>query len=284
MKRFRNILYGLMVLLLAAVFFYCGVRLVRYFSESAETKRSYEALQALKEQNAASATEATGPRETIPGETLPQETQPGAQLVTVTHPQTGEAVALLPEFRELFLMNPELVGWISIPGTAIDYPVVQSGTDNTDYYLYRDFQGSYSKHGCIYAREACDVFAPSDNITLYGHRMKDGTMFAGLVSYKQAYFWQDNRYILFDTLTEHHTYEILAVFLTTATVGQGFSYHRFVQADSAEEFDAFIARCKALALYDTGVEARFGDKLITLSTCDYEQDNGRLVVVARRKD
>ena len=86
----------------------------------------------------------------------------------------------------------------------------------------------------------------------------------------------------FDTLMEHHTYEVIAVFTTTASKGQGFNYHHFIDADSPEEFDEYIADCKIRALYDTGVTATYGDKLITLSTCEYSQKNGRFAVVAKR--
>ena len=77
-------------------------------------------------------------------------------------------------------------------------------------------------------------------------------------------------------------YEIVAVFKTVAYSEQGFKYYHFVHAESAEAFDEYIAQCKALALYDTGVTAEYGDQLITLSTCEYSRPNGRMVVVAKK--
>ena len=112
--------------------------------------------------------------------------------------------------------------------------------------------------------------------------MKDGSMFADLMNYSSKSFWQEHRYVHFDTLTAYHSYEVFAVFTTTASKGKGFAYHQFVNADDAADFAEFVAQCQSLSLYDTGITPVYGDKLITLSTCEYTQNNGRLVVVARQ--
>ena len=223
---------------------------------------------------------ATDPEEpTDPVETEP----PGPQLVDVVDPDTGETVSVLPEYAQLYLMNTDMVGWINIPGTEVNYPVMQT-PDSPDYYLKRNFDKQSNSHGCLYAREVCDINKPSDNITIYGHFMKDGSMFAALGNYREKSFWEEHRYLTFDTLTEYHIYEVMAVFVTTASVGEGFSYHEFVDAADEEEFLKYFHTCKRLGLYNTGVDAEFGDKFITLSTCEYSQVNGRLVVVAKRID
>ena len=107
-------------------------------------------------------------------------------------------------------------------------------------------------------------------------------MFAQLDKYRDPQFRQENPYIYFDTLTRLQTYEVMAVFVTTASQGEGFQYHAFVDAQSEEEFADFVAQCKALSLYDTGIDAQYGDKLLCLSTCEYSRTNGRLVVVAKQ--
>ena len=112
--------------------------------------------------------------------------------------------------------------------------------------------------------------------------MADGSMFAALNSYTSKAAWEKNSLIFFDTLTEYHTYKIFAVFKTSANVGQGFSYHKFVDAENEEEFNEFVSTCKELSFYDTGITPVYGDKLICLSTCEYTLDNGRLVVAAVR--
>ena len=286
-------LYWTLILFFSAVFCVCAWYLADYFIESHKQKSQFDELAQLVEQSKQETTPApTEPDETEPGETTPKETAPsgGGELgflpnikdyVTVTHPETGEKVQILREYALIFQKNPDLVGWIKIEGTVINYPVMQT-PDFKDYYLVRDFYGQSSAHGCIYVNETSDVFKPSDNLLIHGHRMKDGSMFASLHKYKDADFWQEHSLITFDTITEHHTYQIVSVFLTTASVGEGFPYYKFIDAENEAEFDAFVDRCKALSLYDTGVDATYGDKLISLSTCEYSQTNGRLVVVAKR--
>ena len=184
-----------------------------------------------------------------------------------------------PDLAALQEENPDLAGWIQIPGTTIDYPVMHT-PDRPDYYLYRDFSGASSDFGCIYAEESCDPAAPSDNVTLYGHTMLDGSMFAGLHSYTDWTYWETHPDIRFDSLDAQRTYRIFAVFSTSGYTGEGFAYHSFTDAASQAEFDTFVSQCKTLSLYDTGITPEYGDKIICLSTCEYTQANGRLVVAA----
>lgn len=200
-------------------------------------------------------------------------------LEDVEHPKTGEHIKVLREYVPILERNSDLVGWLKIPGTRIDYPVLQT-PDSPNFYLTRDFYKKDSRHGAIYVCEYADVNAPSDNVTIYGHKMKDGSMFSDLFEYMDKDFYLEHSQITFDTLTERHTYQIVAAFLTTAAKG-GFGYHRYVDGDAAL-FDEYIAKCKELSLYDTGVTAQYGDKLITLSTCYLGIDDGRFVVVAKR--
>ena len=211
-------------------------------------------------------------QETVPGETT-QETVPTPVIV-------GED-GILTEYAGLYALNDDMVGWLEIPGTKLQYPVMQT-PDEVNYYLYRDFDKEDSDWGAIYAWEKADINKPSDNITMFGHNMKDGSMFATLNNYENQYYWEDNSMILFNTLHEYHTYKIFAVFKTTATLGKGFSYHKFVDAADEAAFDDFVSNCKKLSLYDTGITPVYGDKLICLSTCAYHTENGRLVVAAVR--
>ena len=105
-------------------------------------------------------------------------------------------------------------------------------------------------------------------------------MFAALHDYKKKDFFKAHPYISFDTIYEHYDYQILSVFITTADA-EGFAYHLYVDGDM-DAFTEYVAKCKELSLYDTGVNASYGDKLITLSTCEHNIDDGRLVVVAKR--
>ena len=263
----RKALYTILIVLLVIVFCFSAFQVVNYVIESKEQGEKFDDLSQLRQelQNAAQATEPKVP------EQVEQETQPAEE--------TGPR--MLPEYAALYEMNDDLVGWISIPGTRVDYPVMQT-PDHTDYYLKRNFNQDHSEHGCIYIREACDIMEPSDNITIYGHNMLDGSMFAALHDYIDQETWEKNPLILFDNLYEYHTYEIFAVFKTTASMGKGFSYHQMVDAESEEAFIEFFATCKDLSFYDTGITPVYGEKVICLSTCEYTLANGRLVVAAVR--
>lgn len=152
--------------------------------------------------------------------------------------------------------------------------------DRPDYYLRRDFSGKYSYYGTPYAEEKCDV-GVSDNTVIYGHNMKNGTMFSALENYLSEDFFKEYRYIEFDTMSSFGRYEIIAVFKYDAASSE-FKYHEFINADSQTEFDEYISECKTRSIYDTGTSAKYGDKLITLSTCEYSRKKGRLVVVAKK--
>ncbi len=267
-------MYNALIGVCAAVFLGSAGYIAYYFINSHIQAKNYNALSDMVDSNTVTPRPAIGENDTVVD-------APPPALVEVTDPETGKLLKVLPEFKDLYVQNNDMVGWLKIPGTDISYPVMQTPEDR-DYYLKHNFDKEYSAHGCLYAREECDINTPSDNITIYGHRMRDGSMFARLDKYMEKSFWEENPYIYFDTLTELHTYKIMAVFLTTATVDQGFAYHTFVDAANEAEFDSFVDTCEELALYDTGIDAEFGDKLITLSTCEYSQTNGRLVVVAKR--
>ena len=126
-----------------------------------------------------------------------------------------------------------------------------------------------------------NCFLSSDNIIVYGHNMKNKSMFNELTQYRSKDFCNSHKYIKFDTLSDERIYEVIAVFKTVAYSSEGFEYYTFVNAKTENDFSAYIEKCKALSLYDTGVNAEYGDKLITLSTCEYSQKNGRFVVVAK---
>lgn len=192
--------------------------------------------------------------------------------------ETGSGI--LPEYRELYLQNPDLVGWVRIPGTAIDYPVVHS-PHSLGYYLTHDFYRAENSCGCIYLEERCDPASPQDNLILYGHHMADGSMFAGLMDYRSPDFLEAHPRIFFDTLKSRRTYRIFAVF---AVDPEEFPYHRFVSFTDAAEFDGFVAECRARSFYDTGILPVWGEELLCLSTCEYSRDNGRLVVAAVREE
>ena len=261
----KKTLFTVTVLLLVAAFGISAFMVGNYLLDGKkQADRMDELSQVVSEAQTEETTEATP--EGTTEETEPKETtEPG----------------MLPGYKDIYEQNNDTVGWIKMEGTKINYPVLQT-PDDPNYYLYRDFDKKDSKRGSIYAWGEADINKPSDNITLFGHHMADGSMFAALNAYTSKDAWDKNNLIFFDTLNEYHTYKIFAVFKTSANVGQGFSYHKFVDAANEQEFNDFVSTCKKLAFYDTGITPVYGDKLICLSTCEYTLDNGRLVVAAVR--
>ncbi len=265
-----KILYILAIVVLAGIFCVSAIYVGTYAVQSHKQQAAYNELAGIMEsiQSTRPPMVQTTPTISDPADTPEETTVP-------TEP------VILPEYLPLYEMNNHMVGWIKIEGTKVNYPVMQT-PEQPDYYLSRGFDQQFSRFGSIYVRESCDVNEPSDNVTIYGHHMSDGSMFASLNHYYKQDFFEAHPDIYFDTLTEYHTYRIFAVFKTSASVGKGFSYHRFENASTKEEFDAFVATCKELSFYDTGFTPVYGDKLICLSTCEYTLENGRLVVAAYR--
>lgn len=210
-----------------------------------------------------------------------------SDLAAVRKQDTQQETASEPEkqasYQNLYWENTDMVGWILIEDTNIDYPVMQTPTDPT-YYLKHDFEKNYTDYGCPFMQADCDALAPSDNLILYGHNMKDGSMFADLAKYRSKDFWQSHKTVWFDTALGSCAYEIFAVIHTTvqADTADAFPFYRFVDAATPEEFADYVSACQARALYDTGISAKYGDKLLTLSTCDNITDNGRLLVIAKK--
>ena len=171
-----------------------------------------------------------------------------------------------------------MVGWIFIEGTEINYPVMQT-PDNPDYYLKHSFEKTWSDYGVPYVEESCTV-GSSNNLVSYGHNMKNGSMFSGLVQYKNKEFFETHPIICFDTVDEPGQYRVIAAFRYN-TNNETFKYNEHSDMDEAE-FAEYVASCKSRSIYDTGVTAEYGDVLITLSTCEYTYTNGRFVVVAKK--
>ena len=181
------------------------------------------------------------------------------------------------KYKALYEQNNDFVGWITIEGTAINYPVMQS-VNSPDFYLKHNFDKAYSDYGVPYVDEACAV-GLSANTVVYGHHMKNGTMFSSLVSYADKAYFDEHPVIRFDTIYGFGEYQVIAAF-SFDTNNETFCYNEFADGNE-EQFNEYIAECMARRAYDTGFTAEYGDKLITLSTCEYTHMNGRFVVVAK---
>ncbi len=218
----------------------------------------------------------------IPNLIIPQETQ--QETVTVNLDGSVEKKEVLDEYKNLLIKNRKLIGWLKIDDTNIDYPVMQ--TSDNEYYQDHNLNQEYDKNGSIFMDKDCDVVKPSTNYILYGHHMKSGQMFGDLDDYESEKYYKEHSYIQFDTIYEKGLYQVMYVFRSRVYSEEEviFKYYQFIDAISETEFNSYMQEMANMSLYETGVTAAYGDQLLTLSTCDYKEKNGRFVVVAKRVD
>lgn len=180
--------------------------------------------------------------------------------------------------------NSDIVGWLEIPNTTINYPVLQ-GEDN-EYYMYHNYKKQKSKNGSIFLTKDYDWSIPSSNLLIYGHNMQNGTMFQELLRYKKEEFYKQHPIIRFTTEKEDVEYEIISVFPSRVyykSEKNVFRYYYFVNAKNEAEYNEFVKNAKKASLYDIEATAEYGDPLLTLSTCSYHTEDGRFAVVARKR-
>ncbi len=266
----KGVLY-LSLIIAAACILYIAI----YNITKMRSDRTADLLSSIREQAVQDSMSSSG-----------DETGNGQSDVVIHYVDEEETPDILPEYVDIYNKNKKLIGWLEIAdinGEAfLSYPVMQT-TDNT-YYLTHGFNQNEDANGCIFMDCDCDAIKPSDNLILYGHHMRSGRMFGNLVKYEDEEFYKTHRIIKFDTIYEHGEYEVMFAFRTSLKTEDdiSFKYYRFIDANGAEEFASYMNEMAEMSLYDTGVTAVWGDRLLTLSTCDYEEDNGRFAVVARR--
>lgn len=256
----------------AAVFCVSAIALAAVLLHMGKSRSDLRRLSQVVRENTPETTATSVPMDPAgPSEApeTPQEPEP-------TQPE------MLAKYVPLYEQNPDLFGWLKIDGTAIDYPVMHTPYD-PERYLHADFEGDYSFAGLPFVDAACD--ADSDNLLIYGHNMLDGSMFRSLMRYRDKTYWQAHPTISFDTLYEEGEYEVLAAVYDRVYYQNEdcFKFYQFIDAEDEADFDNAISYFKENALYDTGVTAAYGDRLITLVTCAYHVQDGRFIVVARKK-
>lgn len=260
-----------------------GILLVR---QRAADKRSQELFAEMREQ-AENRTDSAGetPGE-ISGEVPVTETSSAENVDNSQAPEESleEIPVVLTDnpYQDSFLANTDMAAWLKIEGTKIDYPVMWTPRDE-NYYLYRSFEGKDDNNGCLILDTDSSLDPLTTNLIIHGHNMRSGAMFGTLTNYEKQEFAKEHNIITLYTKERERRYEVIAVFRSQVyrKTDQVFKFYKFFQADTQEEFDDFYQNIKALSLYDTGVTAEFGDSFITLSTCVYHVEQGRLVVVAK---
>lgn len=249
----------------------------------AEDRQSKEAIHAYQ-QNTVSPTNSPPPATPAPTATV-YESTPQAEFSPSPAP-TATAIPRIPNpYADAYLANEHMVGWLTIPDTVIDYPVMWTPFDE-NYYLYRDFNEKDNKNGSLILDTDSSLNPLTTNLIIHGHNMKSGAMFGNLTDYEDKNYYENHRFITLHTLECQRNYEVIAVFRSQVfkKTDDVFKFYQFFQADTEEEFQAFYDNIKELSLYETGVSASFGDRFITLSTCTYHVKNGRFVVIAREID
>jgi len=194
-----------------------------------------------------------------------------------------DSVAILDQYAILYSMYPDVVGWIKVDGTPIDYPVMQDRTGN-EYYLKHNFEGKEDNRGAPFVAADTQIDPLDKNVVIFGHNSSDGSQFGELDAYLDETFYQKHPTIEFDTIYETGNYQIVAVVKTRVKQEDesGFRYYWFHTYETRGEFQELLDFIDENRLYDTGEYLSYGDTTIMLSTCEYTVDNGRLVIVAKK--
>ncbi len=251
----RKWVSNVILLILLLIFIGSGLYLFRYFWNARQTEDELVELQQLKMEDV--------------GEEI----------------QSADGYTIMKGYRKLYQKNDDLIGWVTVKNTKIDYPVMQTKKDS-EYYLHRNFKKKEDVNGLPFLDAKCDVEDPNSNLMVYGHHMKSGLMFAHLEDFEDKDFYQKHKTIQFDTLYEKREYEVVAVFRSQIYKENQdvFKYYSYGGPLSERQFDTYVKNCKKLSVHKTGVTPKYGEQLLTLVTCAYHEENGRFVVVAKRKE
>lgn len=247
-----------------------------------QDKRNQNTVEELREQ-AAVASDITTESDVLPTASPYPTAKPAPSPTPTAAPAPSPTVAAVENpYKDTFMANEDMVAWLRIPDTNVDYPVMWTPGDE-EYYLYRDFDGSDNKNGSLILDTDSSVDPLSTNLIIHGHNMKSGAMFGHLLDYEQESFYREHKEIILYTEECQRNYEIISVFRSQVFKKSDnvFKFYKFFQADTQEEFNDFYDNIMEMSIYDTGVTAEFGDHFITLSTCAYHVETGRFVVVAK---
>lgn len=264
MSKKRKIAIALLVLIIIGAVSYLGIEAYKLYKQ----KEKYDALAEFLIENT---TDNNPQRVEIENSIEPPQVIPTARMEKI---------------KELHNNNSDIVGWIEIPNTTINYPVLK-GTDNS-FYLNHDYEKKFSTLGSIFIDKDVDIERPSTNILMYGHRNKSNMMFEQVYKYRSEAFYKEHPEIRFTTLNNDSEYAVIGAMYAKSYEfnedldGSAFKFYNFIEANNEEEFDNYINNIKNNSVYNIDETAHYGDELITLSTCEYSQKNGRFIVVAKK--
>ena len=256
------------IFVFSVIFLVSAWKLAAYYTEGQEQEQAFRDLESIADRAS----------ETV-ADSVDSKTASPVQTEKPTEEETSAAI----EYTALHDKNPDFWGWIKIEGTQLSYPVMYT-PDDSEHYLRRDFDGNYSSRGVPFLDGACSD--DCGNYIIYGHHMKDGTMFGSLLSYAKEDYWEAHPTIQLNTSEGQSTYTILAAFYAKVHNQEDsgvFRYYQYTDLTDPELFSEYVKQVKTASLYDTGIDVQSGDQLLTLSTCSYHTKNGRFVVVARKQ-
>ena len=302
--------HRLFCLVCALAIVVCIVYVVYYFADQDRVRRegaSYRALYSPAPLETVSVPAASSPTPTAapsqmatPAETVDATSSPSAAPTATPTPQprvVDETIAPLAtadentivyalptnpppqeSFAELLLYNPDTVGYLMI-GNIVDLPVVQRENDN-EYYLTHGFSGAETREGALFMDGANRL--GDENLIIYGHNMRNGTMFGQLSSFGERAFLLENAVVRFDTLYENALYVPFAMF--EASMDEDDAHYFDVRQIVFDEtsFELFVLRLRNRSVLDVPVDVSYGDQLLTLVTCSYNDDDGRYIVALRK--
>lgn len=281
----------ILIILLAAVFCFSAYMIISDLAESHREKEAYTSLADLvhsREQEIIESSQSGGNGESTPGSKdvpkkyIGEDGSITQEVVVPAAPVYAES-GILYQYDAVYELNNDLAGWLYIEGAGIDYPVMYTPR-NEQYYLRKNFEKTYATGGCLFIGKTWSE--DSNQTIIYGHNMHDGSMFGHLHEYKSKEYALEHSIIHFDTLHETREYEVVAAFYGKVYKVDDtgvFRYYRYTDLSTEAKFNEFMKNVRRAAIYDTGVDVQFGDRLLTLSTCSYYTNEGRFVVVARQR-
>ena len=262
----NKVVLNVLIVIFAVVFIGCGWFLYSYYHEAGEAGDRIEELEKLVDDT----------------EAEPDDAADIAEKIEITAP-SGQKKEVLKKYKKLYKKNKDVIGWVKVDDTPINYPVMYTPLDN-EYYLHRNFDKKQDSNGMPFLDAACDPDDPNNNLLIYGHHMRSGMMFAHLMDFESEKFYKKHKIIKFDTLYEKGKYEIVAAFRSKVykESEKAFKYYEYMGKLTEKRFNEYIKGIQKLAAYKTGITPKYGEQLLSLVTCAYHTDEGRFVVVARK--
>ena len=284
-KAKRKGIHVAIYLLLSILIILSLIYIINFFSLKQEAKEQSKLLSAID------IYEKEGTKEVVQNtseevqENVEPESKENGETISIENTEKlNEETERMLQVKELQAQNADIVGWLEIENTNINYPVLQ-GTDNS-YYMTHNYKKENSKNGSIFLDANYNWNIPSNNLLIYGHNLGNGMMFQELLKYEKESFYQEHPIIRFTTAKEDAEYEIISAFKSRVyykSEKNVFRYYYFINSESEEKYDEFVKNAKNASLYPIDATANYGDQLITLSTCSYYVEDGRFAVVGRKK-